>query len=182
MAEEHTVPDQRSAPDRGTVSGGPGRTDGEVPPPQRLGDIRAIEDLAIAYAHAVDDRDWARWEALFEPDATVDYTSAGGICGTPSQLAEWFPDAFAAFRWCMHSMSTHEITFTAEDRARGRLHVFNRNGVTHEGHDEILDVGAVYEDTYVRRGSTWRFSSRIEHTRYIDGGGFAEMLRSSMNG
>lgn len=156
------------------------RADGAVPPESRLGDIRAIEDLAIAYGHAVDDRDWPRWENLFTPDARVDYTSAGGIAGSPAELSAWFPEAFAAFEWCMHSMSTHEITFIDQDEASGRVHVFNRNGVNHEGNSEILDVGAVYHDTYVRAGDRWRFSARIEHTLYITGGAFAAMLNESL--
>lgn len=162
------------------MSDQPARVDGEVPSPGRLVDIRAIEDLAISYAHAVDDRDWGRWEALFTPDAVVDYTSAGGIRGNPAEIAAWLPDAFAAFEWCMHSMSTHEITFADDTHASGRVHVLNRNGVTYEGRSEILDVGAVYEDTYERIGSTWRFTRRIEHTHYVDGGAFADMLRRSI--
>lgn len=154
--------------------------DGVVPSTERTGDILAIEDLAISYGHAVDDRDWQRWEDLFTPDALVDYTSAGGIAGTPSELAAWFPEAFSAFEWCMHSMSTHEIRFTGDDTARGRVHVFNRNGVRVDGEPEVLDVGAVYEDTYVRREGRWSFSERIEHARYIEGGRFAEMLRSTI--
>lgn len=158
----------------------PPRADGAVLHAERLGDIQAIQDLAVAYGHAVDDRDWSRWQSLFIPDAHIDYTSAGGIAGTPAEVAAWFPDAFSVFEWCMHSMSTHEITFTAQDRAVGRVHVFNRNGVQHEGERELLDVGAVYEDAYVRRNDTWRFSERIEHTRYIDGGGFAATLRAAL--
>jgi hypothetical protein len=156
------------------------RADGVVPDTGRQCDIQAIQDLAIAYGHAVDDRDWSRWQALFTPDAHIDYTSAGGIAGTPAELTMWFPDAFAVFEWCMHSMSTHEITFTDDNRATGRVHVFNRNGVTHDDTSEILDVGAVYEDTYVCRDGAWRFSSRIEHVRYIDGGGFAAMLKDAL--
>ncbi len=180
-------PPGSDSPERGhspagaaTDTGRPAPTDGLVPDPGRLADMTAIRDLAVAYGHAVDDRDWARWESLFTADAHIDYTSAGGIAGTPAELAAWFPEAFAAFEWCMHSMSSHEITFVDDGRATGRVHVFNRNGVTHEGAAEILDVGAVYHDTYVRIGDTWRFSSRVEHTRYIDGGGFAAMLKAAL--
>lgn len=151
--------------------------DGRVPDAGRLADILAIEDLATSYAHAVDDRDWLRWEALFLPDAHIDYTSAGGIAGTPAELAAWMPGAMAAFTFCMHSTSTHEIRFTGADAAVGRVHVFNRNGVVWEGRNEIVDVGAVYSDTYARLGDSWRFASRVEHTKYITGGVFADLIR-----
>ena len=42
--------------------------DGRVPDPGRVADHLAIQDLATSYAHAVDDRDWVRWEALFVPE------------------------------------------------------------------------------------------------------------------
>ncbi|MGI9578196.1 MAG: nuclear transport factor 2 family protein [Microthrixaceae bacterium] len=160
-------------------NGGPRSEDGQVPDAARLADIAAIESLAVAYAHAVDDRDWQRWEALFLPDAHIDYLSAGGIEGTPAELAAWMPDAMAAFRWCLHSMFTHEITFTGDRSATGRVHVFNRNGVEWEGKPEIVDVGAVYHDRYTSDGGHWRFAERIEKTNYIEGGKFADMIREA---
>lgn len=67
--------------------------DGLVLDPPRLADRAAIVDLATAYTYAVDDGDWVRWEALFLPDARIDYTSSGGIAGTPAELAAWMPGA-----------------------------------------------------------------------------------------
>lgn len=153
--------------------------DGAVLDAARLADHQAIRDLATSYAHAVDERDWRRWEALFLPDALVDYTSAGGIAGTPAEVAAWMPDAMAAFEFCLHSTSTHQIRFTGPDTATGRVHVFNRNGVRWEGRPEIVDVGAVYEDAYARDGQRWRFASRVEHTAYIVGGEFARFIRDA---
>lgn len=153
--------------------------DGAVLDPARLADRAAIEDLVTAYAHSVDDGDWRRWEALFLPDAVIDYTSAGGIVGSPAELAAWMPGALAAFEFCLHSISTHEIRFTGPDAASGRAHVFNRNGARWEGRPEIVDVGAVYVDTYARVAGRWRFASRVEHTSYITGGAFAEAIRDA---
>ena len=144
-----------------------------------VADLLAIQDLVTAYAHAVDDGDWHRWEALFLPDAHIDYTSAGGIAGSPAELAAWMPEAMSVFEFCLHSTSTHEIRFTGPTSATGRVHVFNRNGVRWEGESEIVDVGAVYEDTYARLGDRWRFASRVEHTTYMVGGRFASMVREA---
>ena len=56
--------------------------DGRVLDPGRVADHLAIQDLATAYAYAVDDRDWPRWEALFVPDgprkAIVRWRCSGG--------------------------------------------------------------------------------------------------------
>ncbi len=154
--------------------------DGQVPDAARVADTLTIQGLAIAYAHAVDDADWARWEALFVPDAHIDYASSGGIVGTPAEVGAWMPDALAIFTWTMHSILTHEIRFTAGDRATGRVHLFNRNGIEWKGESEIFDVGGFYDDEYVRVGGRWRFSRRVERTVYLEGGGFAEMLRGML--
>ena len=156
----------------------PTHTDGQVRTDERIADQLAIQDLATAYAYAVDDRDWGRWEALFTPDARIDYTSAGGIAGTPAEVAAWMPDAMAVFTWCLHTTATHEVRFTGADTAIGRVHVINRNGVVWEGAEELFDVTAVYEDTYVRAGDAWRISQRVERTLSLAGGGFAAMIRT----
>ena len=152
---------------------------GAVPDPTRLADIVAIKALAVAYAYSVDDRDWARWETLFEADAYVDYRSSGGIDGTPAEIAAWFPDAMSLFTTCMHSVLTHEITFTGPHTARGRSNLINRNGLVWEGEREYLDVYGLYLDEYRKTGGVWRFTSRLEETKFLEGGAFAEVLREA---
>ena len=83
------------------------------------------------------------------------------------------------FECCTHTTATHEIRFTGEDTATGRVHVLNRNGVTWEGAAEIVDVSAVYNDTYLRVGNSWRIASRVEHTKCITGGAFAAIIREA---
>lgn len=156
--------------------------DGAILSPARLADSVAIQDLATAYAYAVDDRDWARWEALFTPDARIDYTAAGGIAGTAAEVAAWMPEAMAVFTFCLHTTATHEIRFTGPDTATGRVQVFNRNGVEWEGAFEVFDVSAIYVDTYRRVGDAWRIAGRTEQTLCMAGGRFAELMRSSLAG
>ncbi len=151
--------------------------DGQVPDPARVADVLAIQGLAVAYAGAVDDADWDRWEALFTADAHIDYVSSGGIVGTPAEVAAWMPDAMSIFTWTMHSIFTHEIHFTGPATASGRVHLLNRNGVVWKGEEEIFDVGGFYDDEYVSVDGSWRFRRRVERTLYLDGGGFAAMLR-----
>ena len=151
--------------------------DGLVRDPERVADVAAIRDLAISYAHAVDDRDWDRFGALWAPDATIDYTASGGIAASAAEVTAWMPGALAIFTWCLHSISTHEIRFTGPDTATGRVHVFNRNGLVWEGQDEVFDVGGRYLDEYVRLGDRWRFARRVESLTYLHGGGFAEVVR-----
>lgn len=154
--------------------------DGQVPTPAQLADRAAIDDLVTAYAFAVDDRDWVRWERLFLPEAHIDYTSSGGIAGSPAEVAAWLPEALSIFTFCLHTTATHEIRFTGPDLASGRVHVFNRNGVDWKGEHQIFDVGAIYHDTYARVDDRWRFASRVERTAYVTGGTFADMIRDAV--
>ena len=154
----------------------------ERTPTERIADRFEIQDLTHAYAEAVDGGDWARFEALFVPDAFIDYREAGGTHGTPAEVAAWMPQAMSAFRWALHSMSTHTVVFEDEDHARGTQHVLARQGVEFEGAEEVMDVGAIYEDRYVRTPDGWRFAGRIEHTKYITGGKFAELVKTSLQG
>lgn len=157
-----------------------GDGDGAVLDPDRVADHLAIQDLATAYAHALDDRDWDRWAALFTPEARIDYTAAGGIAGTPAELRAWMPGALAVFTFTLHTTATHEIRFTGADTATGRVHVFNRNGAEWEGVSEIVDVSAVYHDAYRRAGDAWRITSRAEQTLCVAGGKLAEVIRQSI--
>ncbi|MCU0269388.1 MAG: nuclear transport factor 2 family protein [Acidimicrobiales bacterium] len=151
--------------------------DGTVPSPERLADIAAIENLAVAYGFAVDDRDWPRWAALFTDDAHLDYTHSGGIAGPITEVAAWIAEAMPAFTWSLHSVLTHEIRFTSDTTATGRVHLFNRNGVDWNGALEICDVGGRYLDDYRRDGDRWRFTRRVEESLYITGGEFAAIVR-----
>jgi hypothetical protein len=146
----------------------------------RLEDRARIEQLAISYAYAVDDQDWPAFEALYVPDAIIDYRSAGGIAGTPADVAAWMAGASAMFSWSMHSMSTQRVAFTGPDTATGSVHVFARYGLEWENVEELMDVSAVYHDAYVDTPSGWRFASRREQTYSVSGGRFAELVRATL--
>ncbi len=160
-----------------TAASGATGVDGRVLEPARAADVAAIEDLVVAYGFAVDDRDWVRWEALFTPDAHLDYTHSGGITGAPAEIAAWMPGGLAIFTWSLHSVLTHEVRFTGPDTATGRVHLFNRNGLEWKGRAELCDVGGLYLDEYLRVGECWKFSRRVERTHYVTGGEFAAVVR-----
>jgi hypothetical protein len=146
----------------------------------RLADRALIGELVVAYSYAVDSGDWIAFEALFTPDARIDYRSAGGLLGTPAEVAAWMPEAMALFTWSLHSLSTHRIEFTDRHEASGTLHVFARHGLVWEGVDELMDVNAIYHDTYIHTADGWRMASRREETLLITGGRFAEIVSASL--
>jgi hypothetical protein len=148
----------------------------------RIDDRALITDLVVAYAYAVDERDWEVFEALFVPDAAIDYRSSGGITGNPAEVAAWMPEAMALFTWTTHSISTHRLTFTGERTATGSLHAFARHGLTWKGVDELMDVNVIYRDEYMKTDAGWRFAARREDTLNIGGGRFAELVAATIAG
>ena len=140
-----------------------------------LEDRTLIGDLVVAYAYAVDERNWQAFETLFTLEAHIDYRSAGGLTGTPAEVAAWMPQAMSMFTWTLHSVLTHRIQSTGVDAATGSLHVVARHGLIWDGATEIMDVIGVYHDHYVRTPTGWRFAARREDTLSFTGGRFAEM-------
>jgi hypothetical protein len=140
-----------------------------------LEDRALIGDLVVAYAFAIDERNWQAFEALFTPDAEIDYRSAGGIAGNPAEVSAWMPQAISLFTWTLHSVLTHRLAALGPDTATGSLHMFARHGLVFDGESEVMDVSGVYHDRYVRTPAGWRFAARREHTLSITGGKFAAM-------
>ncbi len=138
-------------------------------------DRAEIAELVVDYAYAVDEGAWSSLAALFTSDATIDYSSAGGIVGTPEEIVAWLPEALALFDWTLHSVSTHRVRDLGDDEAAGEVHVEARHGLVWEGVEERMDVTATYQDRYLRTEAGWRIASRTERTLAITGGSFAAL-------
>jgi hypothetical protein len=48
---------------------------------QELSDRLEIEQLIVRYSNCIDQRDWDGLDAVFTPDAYIDYRKLGGIDG-----------------------------------------------------------------------------------------------------
>ena len=48
---------------------------------QEISDRIRINDLLVRYTLAIDTKDYDLLDTVFQPDATVDYTTSGGIRG-----------------------------------------------------------------------------------------------------
>lgn len=82
-------------------------------------DRLAIDDLVTAYAHAVDDGDWAAYRQLFTPDGRADYRSAGGIEGRCEDVAAWLAETMRHFPVRQHLIVNRRIDLDTRDGAPG---------------------------------------------------------------
>lgn len=77
-------------------------------------DRLAIDEVVSGYAVAVDDGDWAAYRALFTPAGRADYSSAGGVEGPASEVADWLAETMRLFPVRQHLIVNRVIRL--EDR------------------------------------------------------------------
>lgn len=129
-------------------------------------DQAALTHLVTTYAYAIDERDWAKLDQVFTPDAKIDYTAMGGIAGDYPKIRAWLPDALKHFPGYMHFIGN--LLFDVNgDQASGKVACFNPMVVPKpEGGSDTMFLGLWYHDRYVRTKSGWRISERVEKKSY----------------
>ena len=64
---------------------------------QEISDRLEINDLLSRYTFAIDNKDFDALDAVFTPDATIDYTTSGGIKGRYPEVKAWLAKALSMF-------------------------------------------------------------------------------------
>lgn len=82
-------------------------------------ELALVAGLFTDYADAVDTKNWNKYQTLFEDDAVIDYSNAGGKRGTVKEIASWMEQVFSAFCSTQHLISNYQVM----DRAPQVLHV-----------------------------------------------------------
>jgi hypothetical protein len=132
---------------------------------QSVADRLEIDELLTVYAQAVDDRDWGRLDAVFAPDAQLDYRSAGGIRGGFPEVRQWLSEVLPLFTWTQHLVTNRSVTIEPDQRtARARSDFHNPNEMVVAGEPWLFVVGGRYHDTLERLPVGWRISRRVEET------------------
>ena len=133
---------------------------------QQLVDRIALQDLVIAYANAIDRRDFDALDEVFTADAYIDYRAMGGIEGPYPSVKAWLPEALGHFSAYMHL--TGNAAFEIDgDQARGRVACFNPMVIAlPDGGRHTLFLGLWYIDAYCRTEAGWRISRRSEEKSY----------------
>ncbi|MXP23503.1 nuclear transport factor 2 family protein [Gordonia sp. HNM0687] len=127
---------------------------------QRLERIEAqldIQQLAIRYAIAVDERDVESWINLFVPDV-----GAGPYGSGRDALREFITPQIKQFYRSIHNIMGHRIILDDSDSAHG--HVYCR--AEHEVGDRWIAMAIRYDDRYRRVDGEWLFKGRREYHWY----------------
>ena len=127
-----------------------------------LSDIVEIQQLLARYGHAIDDRDWTAFRALFLTDAVLDYTAvrAPEVYNGIDAIMQYFESA--------NHPSAHHVTNIVVDPAApidGRRAAVVRSKwfapYTRASHEPKRWAGGTYLDTVVHTSEGWRFIRKV---------------------
>ena len=85
-----------------------------MPDLQAISDRIEIDDLITSYTRAVDTLDWQRFDTVFTPDATIDYTASGGIKGTRDEVRDWLAQTLPMFSHMQHYVCQKEVALDGD--------------------------------------------------------------------
>jgi 3-phenylpropionate/cinnamic acid dioxygenase small subunit len=132
----------------------------------RADDRLAIGELMARYAWGLADRDWEAWRACFTADAHVDYTTAGGVAGTPAEAATWLEATLAMFDVSISQASNVVIDFSDDHTAAVRSMYKMTMRIPGDA-PTYMEACGYYRDTVVRTESGWLLADRFEHLLYV---------------
>lgn len=124
-----------------------------------IADRMQIQDLMVDYCYAIDNRDWDALDAIFTPDAIIDYSEMVGVKGHLPEIKAFLAASMGGVQASQHIISTSKITVEG-DRAHGKTVCTNPMALQPDGH--TMFVGLWYRDEFVRTADGWRIASRYE--------------------
>lgn len=134
---------------------------------QEISDRIEIQDLMVAYSHAIDTRDWDALDEVFTPDALIDYSAMGGSRGGLEETKEFLRKAMARFAGFQHMVATSKVDLDG-DSAEGRTICHNPMVLEREGTEHVFVCGLWYVDELVRTAEGWRIAKRVEERCYVE--------------
>jgi ketosteroid isomerase-like protein len=121
-------------------------------------DERAVVDVCIRYATAIDDRDWARLRSCFLPDAVGIYHPDRQLRGY-EEIEQVIRTAVEPLSRTQHLVGTFVVD-VAGDEASSRcyLHAQHVRAGLPGGEQHV--IAGCYRDRLVRTGEGWRIRER----------------------
>jgi SnoaL-like domain len=133
---------------------------------QEVADRLAIQDLIARYAVVIDNRDFDALDALFLPDAQIDFSTFNGPVGDLAEIKTFLAASLPFFTRSQHMMGLPLIDL-AGDTAHARTSC-NNPMISEQpgGKTSVWLLGLWYDDDLVRTADGWRFSARNQIRSY----------------
>ena len=134
---------------------------------QELSDRLEIQDLITAYSYAIDFHRFDDLDAIFTPDATLDFTATGGVAGQLSEIKTWLSSVLTNFGGHQHLVATSLVELSG-DIASAKTICHNPMWFT-DAATPPLFVGLWYLDEFARTADGWRMTNRVQQKGYLHG-------------
>jgi hypothetical protein len=127
---------------------------------EEISDRLEIQQLLVAYSTAIDTRRFDDLDAVFTPDAYIDYTALGGIEGRFPEVKAWLAEVLPNFPAYSHLLGNFDVRVSG-DTAASRTLCFNPM-VLGGDKQQVLFCGLWYLDDFIRTPEGWRMTRRVE--------------------
>jgi ketosteroid isomerase-like protein len=135
---------------------------------QELADRAAIVDAVIAYATAVDARDWERLGSLFTDDACWEYSGSGErICG-PTAIVARISTSLERCDATQHLNGNHVAAVHGDHAEHTCYYQAQHVRLGLPDGEKFLGAGR-YDDRLRRTADGWRFTHRIITSVWSEG-------------
>lgn len=129
---------------------------------QDISDKLEINELLARYCHALDQKDWDAFQAIFLSDAVLDFTAFGGPKGSPAELQEFFTPILSSLSSTQHTVSTVKVDLVGDNASARSAAIVPMTAKTPEGNESTFVSGLWYEDNLVRTQGGWKIKSRTQ--------------------
>jgi len=128
---------------------------------EEISDRLELQQLLVDYSTAIDTRRFDDLDAVFTPDAYIDYRAMGGIDGQFPEVKAWLAETLPKiFQAHAHMLGNFDVRIDG-DTATSRTFCFNPM-VFAGDKNQIMLCGLWYDDEFVRTAAGWRMTSRVE--------------------
>lgn len=134
---------------------------------QTMLDERAVEQVAIAYTYALDERNWEGLRDVFMPDATADLATRDTLEGVEEIIAR-IRRALEPLDASQHLVGNHQVRITG-DTATHRCYLQAQHVRRDADPTPNFIVAGRYEDEMVRTPAGWRIAYRRLVIQWRDG-------------
>ena len=134
---------------------------------QEISDRMEINEVLIAYATAIDSKQYEQLRSVFSEDAAIDFTDVGGPKGNLETILVYLEEALKVFPNTQHMLGNSAVEVDG-DKATSKTMCHNpmmlRND---EGNDETFFIGLWYIDDLVKTPLGWRIQTREIELCYV---------------
>ena len=130
-----------------------------------MNDVQAIIDVTIAYAWAIDSKDWRALDDVFLEDATAEMPHP--LAGR-EQIVARIARTLEPLAVTQHIVANHQVEING-DSAACRCYLQAQHVRKIDGRRENYLVGGSYLDQLVRTGNGWRIAHRRLVVTWTDG-------------